>query len=148
MGLKAKLLDDLKGAQKSRDPLKVDTLRLVLAEIQNKEIDLRKDLEDDAITAILTTQIKRRKEAAALYEQGGRIELKEKEESEMEILQTYLPEQVGEEELRSRIAEIIAETDAQSPKDMGKVMKKVVPEFRGRAEGEIIKNLVSQLLAS
>ena len=148
MGLKAKLLDDLKGAQKSRDSLKVDTLRLVLAEIQNKEIDLRKDLEDDAITAILTTQIKRRKEAAALYEQGGRIDLKEKEESEMEILQTYLPEQVGEEELRSRIAEIIAETDAQSPKDMGKVMKKVVPEFRGRAEGEVIKNLVSQLLAS
>ena len=148
MGLKAKLLDDLKRAQKSRDPLKVDTLRLVLAEIQNKEIDLRKDLEDDAITAILTTQIKRRKEAAALYEQGGRIDLKEKEESEMEILQTYLPEQVGEEELRSRIAEIIAETDAQSPKDMGKVMKKVVPEFRGRAEGEVIKNLVSQLLAS
>ena len=62
MDLKTKLLDDLKGAQKSRDSLKVDTLRLVIAEVKNKEIDLRKDLEDDAITAILTTQIKRRKE--------------------------------------------------------------------------------------
>jgi len=148
MGLKATLLEDLKGAQKSKDSLKVDTLRLVHAEIKNREIDLRKDLEDEAITSIISTQIKKRKEAAALFEKGGRIDLKEKEESEIKILQAYLPEQVGEVELRSRIQEIIAETGAQSPKDMGKVMKRVVPEFKGRAEGEVIKNLVSQLLAS
>lgn len=148
MDLKAKLLDDLRGAQKAKDSLKIDTLRLVHAEIKNKEIDLRKDLEDEAITSILTTQIKKRKEAAIMFEKGGRSDLKEKEESEIEILQVYLPEQVGEDELRSRIQEIIAESGAQSPKDMGKVMKQVVPEFRGRAEGDVIKNIVSQLLSS
>ncbi len=121
---------------------------MIHSEIKNKEIDLRSDLDDEAITAIISTQIKKRKEAAAMFDKGGRTDLKEKEESEILILQAYLPEQVGEDELRSRIQEIITETGAQSPKDMGKVMKQVVPEFRGRAEGETIKNIVSQLLTS
>lgn len=148
MELKQILLSDLKGAMKSRDSLKVDTLRLIVSDIKYKEIDLREELGDGDITALLTTQIKRRKEAAALYEQGGRTDLKEKEEKEMAIIQTYLPEPVGEEELKQRIAEVIAETVAQGPKDMGKVMKVVVPEFKGKAEGDRIRKLVTELLAS
>ena len=148
MELKQTLLSDLKGAMKSKDSLKVDTLRLLISEIKNKEIDLREDLGDEAITALLTTQIKRRKEAASMFEQGGRIDLKEKEEREMAILQKYLPEQVGEEELKQRIQAVILETGAQGPKDMGKVMKIVVPEFKGKAEGDQIRNIVSELLAS
>jgi len=147
MGLKDKLLQDLKEALKSRNSLKVDTLRLVSSEIKNKEIDLHKELEDDEIIALLSTQIKKRKEAAALYEQGGRTDLKEKEEKEMAVLESYLPEQVDEEALRRRIREVIAETGAQSPKDMGKVMKVVAPEFRGRADGNQIKTLVTEMLA-
>ena len=129
MELKQTLLSDLKGAMKSRDSLKVDTLRLIVSEIKNREIDLHEELGDEAITALLTTQIKRRKEAATMYAQGGRTDLKEKEEKEMAIIQVYLPEQVGEEELKQRIQAVITETGAQGPKDMGKIMKVVVPEF-------------------
>ncbi|HKI49349.1 MAG TPA: GatB/YqeY domain-containing protein [Desulfobacteria bacterium] len=147
MELKEKLLSDLKGAMKSKDSLKVDTLRLLISEIKNKEIDLREELGDGAITALLTTQIKRRKEAAGMFEQGGRADLKEKEEKEMAILQAYLPEQVGEEELKQRIQAVIAETSAQGLKDMGNVMKVVVPEFKGKAEGDQIRKIVTELLA-
>jgi len=133
---------------KSKDSLKVDTLRLIVSEIKNREIDLREELGDEAITALLTTQIKKRKEAAKMFEQGGRTDLKEKEEKEMAIIQVYLPEQVGEDELKQRIQAVIAETGAQGPKDMGKVMKVVVPEFKGKAEGDQIRNIVTELLAS
>lgn len=144
--MKEKLKSDLKEAQKSRDSLKTDTLRLLFSEIKNKEIDLRRELGDEEIISILTTQIKKRKEAAALYEKGGRKDLHEKEAAEAGFLETYLPEQVGEEELRKRIEEIIAEVGAQSPGDLGKVMKAVIPEFKGKADGSVIKNLVSELL--
>ena len=147
MELKQTLLSDLKGAMKSKDSLKVDTLRLIVSEIKNREIDLREELGDEAIIALLTTQIKKRKEAAGMYEKGGRTDLKEKEEKESAIIQVYLPEQVGEEELKQRIQAVIAETGAQGPKDMGKVMKVVVPEFKGKAEGDQIRKIVSELLA-
>jgi len=147
MELKQTLLSDLKGAMKSRDSIKVDTLRLLISEIKNKEIDLHEELGDEAITSLLTTQIKRRKEAAGMFEKGGRTDLKEKEEKEIIILQFYLPAQVGEEELKQRIQQVIAETGAQSPKDMGKIMKVVVPEFKGKAEGDQIRKIVTELLA-
>lgn len=144
--MKEKLKSDLKEAQKSRDSLKTDTLRLLFSEIKNKEIDLHRELEDEEIISLLTTQIKKRKEAAALYEKGGRKDLHEKEGAEAAFLETYLPEQVGEEELRKRIEEIIAEVGAQGPGELGKVMKVVIPEFKGKADGSAIKNLVSELL--
>jgi uncharacterized protein YqeY len=146
MKMKEMLSSDLKQAQKSRDSLKIDTLRLLLSEIKNKEIDTRQDIEDKDILSILTTQIKKRKEAAVLYEQNGRQELHDKEMQESGILESYLPEQVGEEELRKRIQEIISEVSAQGKKDMGKVMKVVIPEFKGKADGTLIKNLVNELL--
>jgi len=147
MELKQTLLSDLKEAMKSKYSLKVDTLRLIVSEIKNREIDLREELGDEAITALLTTQIKKRKEAAGMFEKGGRTDLKEKEENEMAIIQVYLPEQVGEEELKQRIQAVITETGAQGPKDMGKVMKVVVPEFKGKAEGDQIRKIVTDLLA-
>lgn len=147
MELKQTLLSDLKEAMKSKDSLKVDTLRLIISEIKNKEIDLREELGDETIIALLTTQIKKRKEAAGMFEKGGRTDLKEKEEKEITIIQVYLPEQVGEEELRQRIQAVVAETGAQGPRDMGKVMKVVVPEFKGRAEGNLIRSIVTELLA-
>jgi len=148
MKLKQTLLLGLKEAMKSKYSLKVDTLRLIVSEINNREIDLREELGDEAITALLTTQIKKRKEAAKMFEQGDRTDLKEKEEKEMAIIQVYLPEQVGEYELKQRVQAVIAETGAQGLKDMGKVMKVVVPEFKGKAEGDQIRNIVTELLAS
>jgi uncharacterized protein YqeY len=146
MKMKELLSSDLKQAQKSRDSLKIDTLRLLLSEIKNKEIDTRQDIEDQEVLSILTTQIKKRKEAAVLYEQNGRQELHDKEMKESGILESYLPEQVGEDELRTRIQEIISDVGAEGKKDMGKVMKVVIPEFKGKADGALIKNLVNELL--
>ena len=144
--MKEKLSSDLRNAQKSRDSLKTDTLRLLLSEIKNKEIDLRREIENEEIISILVTQIKKRKEAASIYEENGRKDVCEKELKESSFLESYLPEQVGEEELKKRIQEILADIGAQSPRDMGKVMKIVIPEFKGKADGAIIKDLVSELL--
>ncbi len=147
MHLKQKLLSDLKEAMKARDSLKVDTLRILNSEIKNREIDLRQELDDEAILGQVTTQIKRRREAAIQYEKGGRPELKEKEEKEIEILSVYLPRQATEDELRERILQVIQETGAAGMKDMGKVMKTVVSEFKGKADGGRLKELVQELLA-
>lgn len=146
MNLRENLSSDLRAAQKSREQLKLDTLRLLLSEIRNKEIDLRRDIKNEEFISILTSQIKKRREAASIYEQNGRQDLHDKEIEESGILESYLPEQAGEEELRKRIQEILVEVEAQGPKDMGKVMKVVIPEFKGKADGSAIKNLVSELL--
>ncbi|MCA9484954.1 MAG: GatB/YqeY domain-containing protein [Nitrospina sp.] len=147
MDLKQTLLSDLKEAMKARNSLKVDTLRILNSEIKNREIDTKQDLDDETILALVTTQIKRRREAAIQYEKGGRPELKEKEEKEIDILSAYLPKQATEEELRERISQVIQETGAAGMKDMGKVMKTVVAEFKGKADGGRLKELVQESLA-
>ena len=136
----------MKGALRAKDSLKLNTIRCLISEIKNREIDLRREIEDDDIISIITTQVKRRKEAATLFEKGGRIDLYEKENQEMTILQGYLPERVSEESLRNRIQEVIAELGVVEIKDLGKVMKKVIPEFKGRADNGHIKSLVAECL--
>ncbi len=136
----------MKGALKTRDALKLNTIRGLNAEIKNREIDLRQELGDDEIIPIISTQIKKRKEAAALFDKGGRADLREKENQEMAVLQEYLPEQVSEEDLQRRVREVVAELGAVEMKDLGKVMKTLIPEFRGRANNSVIKNLVAEQL--
>ena len=132
MSLKEKLLSDMKEAMKSKDPVRLGTVRSVISAVKSQEIDTRKDLKEEEILTIVSREIKKRKEAATLYEQGKRPELKDKEIQEMKILQTYLPKQVSEEDLRRRIQEVIAETGAEDMKDFGKIMKTLVPEFKGK----------------
>jgi len=146
MILKEKLLLDIKEAMKSKDSLKLGTIRSVIAAIKNQEIDLRKDLDEEEILTIVSREVKKRKEAANLYEKGKRPELEDKEIQEMKILQTYLPKQVSEKDLRQRIQEVIKETDAEGMKDFGKVMKTLVPEFKGKADNALIKKLASEYL--
>ncbi|QPJ60736.1 MAG: GatB/YqeY domain-containing protein [Candidatus Nitronauta litoralis] len=148
MDLKQKLLSDLKEAMKARDSLKVDTLRILNSEIKNREIETRESISDEEILGLVTTQIKRRKEAAAQYEKGGRADLKEKEEKETDILSAYLPKQATDEELRQRINEIVEETGAKGMKDMGKIMKPLAAEFKGKADGSRLKTLVQERLTS
>lgn len=131
---------------KAREALKVETLRILNSEIKNKEIEVGHPLEDESVVALLTRQIKQRKEAAALYAKGGRSDLREKEEQELAILEGYLPAQATEEKLVTRIREVIRETGAQGPRDLGKVMKVVAAEFKGKADGARLKDLVSQNL--
>ncbi|MFQ5451015.1 MAG: GatB/YqeY domain-containing protein [Nitrospinaceae bacterium] len=146
MSLKEKLLSDLKGALKARDTVRLNTIRILISEIKNQEIRQKKVIDDAAVVAIVVSQVKKRKEAAALYDKGNRPELSQKEKQEIEILQTYLPEQVPEEDLRRRIQEIIKELDAHGTGEMGRIMKTVVPEFKGKADNQLIKNLVSEYL--
>ena len=146
MSLKEKLLSDMKGAMKQRDTLRLNTIRSVNSEIKNQEINLRDTLGDEQIISIIASQIKKRKEAAALFEQGGRADLAEKEKLELAVLEAYMPAQVGEEEIRRRVQEVIGEVAAKGPADMGRVMKTVVPEFKGRADNALIKNIVNEIL--
>ena len=136
----------MKEAQKARDSLTLNTIRCVISEIKNREIDLRRELADEEITSLVSTQIKKRKEAATLFDKGGRTDLSEKENQEMVILQKYLPEQVSEEDLKNRIQEVILELGIVDIKDLGMVMKTIIPEFKGRADNGQIKNLVIECL--
>ena len=138
----------MKGALKARDFLTLSTIRGLNSEIKNKEIDLRRDIEDEEVLSLVASQIKKRKEAAAMFEKGGRFDLSEKEDQERVILQGYLPEQASEDEVRNRVREVIAELAAQGPKDLGKVMKTIIPEFKGKADSGMIKNLVSEYLVN
>ena len=131
---------------KSKDSVKLGTVRGVISAVKNQEIDLKKELSEEEILTIVSREVKKRKEAAVLYEKGNRPELKDKEIQEMKILQTYLPEQVSEKDLRRRIQEVIAETGAEGMKDFGKIMKTLVPEFRGKADNSLIKELANEYL--
>ena len=146
MSLKEKLLSNMKEAMKSKDSVKLGTVRGVISAVKNQEIDLKKELSEEEILTIVSREVKKRKEAAVLYEKGNRPELKDKEIQEMKILQTYLPEQVSEKDLRRRIQEVIDETGAEGMKDFGKIMKTLVPEFKGKADNSFIKELANEYL--
>ena len=136
----------MKEAMKSKDSVKLGTIRSVISAVKNQEIDLKKELSEEEILTIISREVKKRKEAAVLYEKGNRPELKDKEIQEMKILQTYLPEQVSEKDLRRRIQEVIDETGAEGMKDFGKIMKTLVPEFKGKADNSLIKELANEYL--
>ena len=146
MNLKESLLSDMKGALKARDSLKLITIRGLISEIKNREIDVGRELVEDEIISIISTQVKKRKEAAILFDKGGRKDLFEKENQEKKILQEYLPEQVSVSDLKQRIQEVISELGIIDIKDLGKIMKTIIPEFKGRADNEQIKNLVTECL--
>ena len=146
MSLKEKLLSNMKEAMKSKDSVKLGTVRGVISAVKNQEIDLKKQLSEEEILTIVSREVKKRNEAPVLYEKGNRPELQDKEIQEMKILQTYLPEQVSEKDLRRRIQEVIAETGAEGMKDFGKIMKTLVPEFKGKADNSLIKELANEYL--
>ena len=146
MDLKENLLLDMKEALKARKSLALNTIRGLISEIKNREIDIRRELDNDEIISLVSTQIKKRKEAATLFDKGGRSDLSEKENQEMVILQKYLPEQVSEGDLKNRIKEVIVELGTVDIKDLGKVMKTIIPEFKGRADNSQIKKFVAEHL--
>ena len=146
MDLKENLLLDMKEALKARNSLKLNTIRGLISEIKNREIDLRRKLDNDEIISLVSTQIKKRKEAATMFDEGGRSDLSEKENQEMIILQEYLPEQVSEQELNDRIQKVILELGIVDIKDLGRIMKIVIPEFKGRADNGKIRDLVAECL--
>lgn len=146
MSLKAILLSDLKGAMKTKDAHRLNIIRRLNSEIKNQEIALKKELSDDDIISIISSLIKKGNESIELFDKGNRADLSEKEHIEVGILKKYLPEQVSEEDLRLRVQEVIKELGAESMGDLGRIMKILVPEFKGRADNKLVKNLVGEFL--
>jgi len=139
----------LKQAMKNHDELRVSTLRMLLAAVQNKEISLTKKgegLSDDEFLHVMRSEVKKRTEAAEGFEKGGRAELSEKEKKEAKILEAYLPAELSEEELSDIVKNVIAGQGASSEKDFGVVMKGVMIAVRGRAAGGRATEMVKKCL--
>ncbi len=144
--LKNLLNNDLKKYMKEKNTLALNTVRSIIAEIKNKEVEKGAELTEEEIVQLIKKQIKMREDSIEQFEKADRIDLAEKERKEVEILQKYLPEQLSDEELRKIIEETINEVNATSKKDFGKVMKLVIQKVQGRADGKKISEILSTLL--
>ena len=142
MALKDQLKEDLKAAMKAREEgkLALSVIRMVNAAIKQVEIDKKVELDDAGILDILAKEMKTRNDSLEEFEKGGREDLVEHVKAEMEVLKKYLPEQMGEEEIRAVVAEAIAACG--DDKSMGNVMKHVMPKTKGRADGKLVSDIV------
>ena len=146
MSLKDRILQDVKDAMRSRDKPRLATLRLITAAIKQQEVDERIELEDAQVLALLDKMCKQRRESISQFEKAGRDDLIAQEVSELDIIQTYLPEQLGEDEITALIDETMAATGATSIKDMGKVMGQLKPKLQGRADMGAVSAMIKAKL--
>jgi len=148
--LKEKLETDLSAAMKARDEVRTRTLRMALTAVRNEEVagSQARELSDEDVVKVLAREAKKRREAAAAFDEAGRTEQAQAERDEGAVLEDYLPAQLGDEELAALVAEVIAETGAQGPKAMGQVMKAINPKVAGRAEGGRVAAEVKRQLAA
>ncbi|MGO1579914.1 MAG: GatB/YqeY domain-containing protein [Peptoniphilaceae bacterium] len=146
MSLKDKLMEDLKTSMRNKDKLKKDTITMVRAAIKQKEVDERIELTDEEILDILSKQLKEKKSSIEEFKKGDRHDLIEQTNAEINILLDYLPEQLSEEELTKIVKETMEECDVTSPKDMGKLMKNIMPKIKGRADGGMVSKIAQSLL--
>jgi len=144
--LKTRIQDDVKDAMRSKDKERLGTLRLITAAIKQKEVDERIDMDDAAVIAVLEKMVKQRKDSISQYTQAGRDDLAAKEQTELDLIQTYLPAQMSEAELETLIARAVAETGASSMQDMGKLMGVIKPQVAGKADMGLVSKLVKSKL--
>ena len=137
---------DLTSAMKARDAERTSNLRMLQAAVKNEQINLGHELTDEEVLSVIRKAVKQRQESVEQYMKGNRPELAAKEQSELELLKTYLPPELTDAELESGLREIIASTGAQWKKDLGKVMKEASARYKGRADGKKIQEMVSRLL--
>ena len=145
-----KINQDITEAMKNKDEMRLSTLRLLKSAIHNWQIAKQateKEPQDADILQVVQKEIKSRKDSVEMYRKGGRGELAQKEEREIAILEKYLPEQVNPEEIRVKVKEIIKETGASGPQDMGKVMGPVMSEFKGKTDGGTVSSIVKEELS-
>ncbi len=149
MGLRERLDADLKTAMKEKDELKLSVVRMLRSAVRYREVEGEKavTLDEAGILLVVATEIKRRRDSVEQYRAGGREDLARKEEAEIAILQGYLPAQLSRAELEAKVDEVVARLGAKGPKDMGAVMKALLHEVQGRAEGKAVSDLVKQRLA-
>ena len=149
MALKDRLTEDLKVAMKSKDQLRMDVIRMVKAAIMNKEIELKKELDDAEMSRVMTVMVKQRREAADQYQKGNRKDLADKEIKEIAIIEAYLPKSLSKDELTRIVDTVIQELGAVTIKDMGAVMKMVMGRVAGQpVDGKELSDLVRVRLHS
>jgi uncharacterized protein YqeY len=146
MGLREKIDADTKEALKAGAKDKVSTLRMLNAALKNKQIDKRRTLTEEEVIETVRSLIKQRKDSIEQFAKGGRQDLVDKETAEVAVLETYLPQQLAREELEAMVRDAISQTGAQGARDMGKVMKALIPMVGGRADGKLVSELVKNAL--
>jgi len=148
MTLAQRIRGDLGEAMRQKDKLRCSVLRLALASMQNAEIAQRKALDEDGILGVIDKEAKQRRESIEAYQQGNRQDLVAQEKSELDILLEYLPEQMSHDKIVDAARKVISEIRATGPKDKGKVMSQLMPRLKGKAQGQEVNAVVSELLSS
>lgn len=148
MTLSRRLQEDLTQAIRDRDELRRDTLRMVIAATYNTQKAAGRDLTDDEVLAVLSREVKTRRESIEAYAAAGRDEAAHREQAEIDVVSVYLPAQLNEDELMSMVREAVDESGATSPREMGRVMAVLVPKTRGRADGKQVSAAVARELAA
>jgi uncharacterized protein YqeY len=146
MELRERIDTDIKQALKSGAKDKLSALRMLSAALKNKQIDKRRPLTEEEVVETVRSLIKQRKDSIEQFAKGGRQDLVDKETAEVGVLEVYLPQQLSREELEAMVRDAVTQTGAQGAKDMGKVMKALVPAVGGRADGKLLSELVKQTL--
>lgn len=148
MSLKEKLANDMKEAMKAREAGKarLSVIRLVRSAVRQIEIDEKVELDDEGILAVISKEVKQRRDSIEEFKKGGREDLVAQNEADAAILMEYLPAQLSEAEVRALVDEAVAAVGAQGPKDMGKVMKELMPKVKGKADGKLVNQLVKEAL--
>jgi len=149
MALNDQVSADIAAAMKARDSSRLSALRMLKAAVMNKSVEKGRDLEDGEILQVVASLVKQRRDSIEQFAKAGRTDLVEKETGEIAVLQAYLPPSATPEEINAAVAEAIAETGASSPKDMGKVMKAVMPKLAGKnADGKAVNEAVRRTLGA
>lgn len=138
----------MRAAMKARDQARVSALRMLMTAVKNAEVERRHELSDEEAIEVVAKEAKRRRESIEMFRTGGRADLVDKESAELGVLESYLPAGLSEQEIRSLVDEAIAETGAASPKQMGEVMKALMPKVRGRADGTAVSAIVRERLGA
>lgn len=147
MSLREKIPQDLKDALRSKNSLELNVLRMLQSSIRNKEIEKsKKELTDEEVIEVVGSEIKKRKEAAAEFEKVKRQDAASKEKAEIEILMKYMPLQMSEDEIRAEVKKAAIDSGSSGIKDLGKVMKIIIPAVKGKADGSIVSKIVREEL--
>lgn len=147
MNLSERLNEDMKQAMRSQDKFRLSVIRMVRSSIKNIEIDQRKTLNDQDVLDVLNREIKQRRDSLQDFEKAGRQDLVDQMKQELDILTAYMPKQLSEDEVKAIVQQTIQEVGASSKADMGKVMGALMPKVKGLADGKLVNQIVSQLLA-
>ena len=147
MPLKEQLEGELKSAMREKDAVKLSVVRMLKSAIKYREIELMKPLDDAGVIGVISTEIKRRKDSVEQYTAGNRVDLAEKEEAEIKVLQGWLPAQLSVDDLKKLVEAAVQKSGAQGPKDMGAVMKLLMPDTQGKADGKVVSEMVKARLS-